>query len=133
MTISKTTIIIAILSVITLFTGGFAYYNTKLLNKEITTLKDSNKELSDKISQQNTIIENIKSDVIKNRKEITDLDTKRKDIDKQMSSVITKLSKHDIVDLTKKKPKLIENILNKSDDKYREELRSLKWTILLKL
>lgn len=125
MNISKTTIAIALLSLLLTLLGGFSYYNTKLLNQNIKALNEQNTELLGKVNKQDEVINNIKKSVSNNINILNDLNGKRKETDIQVAKLMNKVSKHDFEKIAEKKPKLLEKVLKNSVKEQNKRLMEI--------
>lgn len=125
MNISKTTIAIALLSLLLTLLGVFSYYNTKLLNQNIKALNEQNTDLLGKVNKQDEVISNIKNSVSNNINILNDLDVKRKETDIQVANLFSKVSKHDFEKIAEKKPKLLEKVLKNSVKEQNKRLMEI--------
>lgn len=125
MNISKTTIAIALLSLLLTLLGVFSYYNTKLLNQNIKALNEQNTELLGKVNKQDEVINNIKNSVSNNINILNDLDVKRKETDIQVANLVNKVSTHDFEKIAEKKPKLLEKVLKNSVKEQNKRLMEI--------
>lgn len=102
---------IAIVGLITLC--SYYYYFNNKLNEEVNSLTVQNKTLSDVNDKNEKYISDLKSNITEVLKINDNLNEVSKAQDKQIEQLLIKSQKHDISKLANKKPKLIENIINK--------------------
>lgn len=125
-------ILLIIVSILVL-SIGYLYMSTKHLKSELNTLKLSNLLLEDNLKKQDKKFAEYIDLIDKNIVIIKELTTKNKEIENNINNLNLKLKKHDLENIAKKKPKLLENIINKGVNKEKRELMELtKWKISLK-
>ena len=104
--------------------SGSAWYIDRLQDN-ISTLKGNQIALESSIAQQNDSIKSYLANQAKAQKQIQSLEKDKQEAVREVSKLRTTFAKHDLDNLALKKPKLIENIVNKGTKKVKEELIAL--------
>jgi hypothetical protein len=117
-------ILLVIVSILVL-SSCYLYMSTKHLKSELNTLKLSNSLLEDNLKKQDKKFAEYIDLINKNIVIIKELTTKNKEIENNINNLNLKLKKHDLENIAKKKPKLLENIINKGVNKEKRELMEL--------
>ena len=104
--------------------SGSAWYIDRLQDN-ISTLKGNQIALENSIAQQNDSIKSYLENQAKAQKQIQSLEKDKQEAVREVNKLRTTFAKHDLDNLALKKPKLIENIVNKSTKKVKEELIAL--------
>lgn len=117
-------ILLVIVSILVL-SSVYLYMSTKHLKSELNNLKLSNSLLEDNLKKQDKKFAEYIDLIDKNIVIIKELTTKNKEIENNINNLNLKLKKHDLEKIAKKKPKLLENIINKGVNKEKRELMEL--------
>lgn len=117
-------ILLVIVSILVL-SSGYLYMSTKHLKSELNTLKLSNSLLEDNLKKQDKKFAQYIDLIDKNIVIIKELTTKNKEIESNINNLNLKLKKHDLENIAKKKPKLLEKIINEGIKKEKRELMEL--------
>ena len=104
--------------------SGSAWYIDRLQDN-ISTLKGNQIALESSIAQQNDSIKSYLENQAKAQKQIQSLEKDKQEAVREVNKLRTTFAKHDLDNLALKKPKLIENIVNKGTKKVKEELIAL--------
>ena len=111
--------------------GGFKlYYNQAEVEKElaITRLAQSisnQKTLEQEISGQNQQIEDLLKNQENTLRQISSLEVKRQEAELEVTKIRTTFARHDLNDLSLRKPKLIEKIINKGTLEVLNDLENI--------
>lgn len=111
--------------------GGFKlYYNQAEAEKElaITRLAQSisnQKTLEQEISGQNQQIEDLLKNQENTLRQISSLEVKRQEAELEVTKIRTTFARHDLNDLSLRKPKLIEKIINKGTLEVLNDLENI--------
>lgn len=118
-------IIISIILVILMVSTGFLYMNTKLLNKDIESLKVLNKTVENALIVQNSKIKNY-IDVTNSINEIVNNHSLNNiKVDQEIKKMVNNVNSKDLKNISIKKPKLLENVINKAIIKEKRELEEI--------
>ena len=101
--------------------SGSAWYIDRLQDN-ISTLKGNQIALENSIAQQNDSIKSYLANQEQAQKQIQSLEKDKQEAVREVNKLRTTFAKHDLDNLALKKPKLIENIVNKATKKVKEEL-----------
>jgi|TARA_R110000824_G_scaffold23287_3_gene83838 chromosome segregation ATPase len=104
--------------------SGSAWYIDRLQDN-ISTLKGNQIALENSIAQQNDSIKSYLANQEQAQKQIQSLEKDKQEAVREVNKLRTTFAKHDLDNLALKKPKLIENIVNKATKKVKEELIAL--------
>ena len=104
--------------------SGSAWYIDRLQDN-ISTLKGNQIALENSIAQQNDSIKSYLENQAQAQKQIQSLEKDKQEAVREVNKLRTTFAKHDLDNLALKKPKLIENIVNKATKKVKEELIAL--------
>lgn len=104
--------------------SGSAWYIDRLQDN-ISTLKGNQIALESSIAQQNESIKIYLANQEKAQKQIQQIEKEKQDAVREVNKLKTTFAKHDLDNLALKKPKLIENIVNKGTKKVKDELIAL--------
>tara|TARA_R110002095_G_scaffold6191_2_gene12861 strand:- start:553 stop:942 length:390 start_codon:yes stop_codon:yes gene_type:complete len=104
--------------------SGSAWYIDRLQDN-ISTLKGNQIALENSIAQQNDSIKSYLANQEQAQKQIQSLEKDKQEAVREVNKLRTTFAKHDLDNLALKKPKLIENIVNKGTKKVKEELIAL--------
>ena len=104
--------------------SGSAWYIDRLQDN-ISTLKGNQIALENSIAQQNESIKSYLANQEQAQKQIQSLEKDKQEAVREVNKLRTTFAKHDLDNLALKKPKLIENIVNKGTKKVKEELIAL--------
>ena len=104
--------------------SGSVWYIDRLQDN-ISTLKGNQIALESSIAQQNDSIKSYLENQAKAQKQIQSLEKDKQEAVREVNKLRTTFAKHDLDNLALKKPKLIENIVNKGTKKVKEELIAL--------
>ena len=104
--------------------SGSVWYIDRLQDN-ISTLKGNQIALENSIAQQNDSIKSYLENQAKAQKQIQSLEKDKQEAVREVNKLRTTFAKHDLDNLALKKPKLIENIVNKATKKVKEELIAL--------
>ena len=104
--------------------SGSAWYIDRLQDN-ISTLKGNQIALETSIAQQNDSIKNYLANQEQAQKQIQSLEKDKQEAVREVNKLRTTFAKHDLDNLALKKPKLIENIVNKGTKKVKEEIIAL--------
>jgi chromosome segregation ATPase len=91
------------------------------LQDNISTLKGNQIALENSISQQNESIKSYLANQEQAQKQMQSLEKDKQEALREVNKLRTTFAKHDLDNLALKKPKLIENIINKATKKGKEE------------
>tara|TARA_R110002050_G_scaffold52166_2_gene119336 strand:+ start:1758 stop:2147 length:390 start_codon:yes stop_codon:yes gene_type:complete len=100
--------------------SGSAWYIDRLQDN-ISTLKGNQIALENSISQQNESIKSYLANQEQAQKQMQSLEKDKQEALREVNKLRTTFAKHDLDNLALKKPKLIENIINKATKKGKEE------------
>jgi len=103
---------------------GSAWYIDRLQDN-ISTLKGNQIALESSIAQQNESIKTYLANQEQAQKQIQAIEKEKQEAVKEVNKLRTTFAKHDLDNLALKKPKLIENIVNKGTKKVKEEIIAL--------
>ena len=101
--------------------SGSAWYIDRLQDN-ISTLKGNQIALEKSIAEQNASIKTYLANQEQAQKQIQAIEKEKQEAVKEVNKLRTTFAKHDLDNLALKKPKLIENIVNKGTKKVKEEL-----------
>jgi chromosome segregation ATPase len=104
--------------------SGSAWYIDRLQDN-ISTLKGNQIALESSIAQQNESIKSYLENQQQAQKQIQSLEKDKQEAVREVTKLRTTFAKHDLDNLALKKPKLIENIVNKGTKKVKEEIIAL--------
>jgi len=104
--------------------SGSAWYIDRLQDN-ISTLKGNQIALESSIAQQNESIKSYLANQQQAQKQIQSLEKDKQEAVREVTKLRTTFAKHDLDNLALKKPKLIENIVNKGTKKVKEEIIAL--------
>ena len=104
--------------------SGSVWYIDRLQDN-ISTLKGNQIALENSIAQQNDSIKSYLANQEQAQKQIQSLEKDKQEAAREVNKLRTTFAKHDLDNLALKKPKLIENIVNKGTKKVKEELIAL--------
>jgi peptidoglycan hydrolase CwlO-like protein len=104
--------------------SGSAWYIDRLQDN-ISTLKGNQIALESSIAQQNKSIKSYLENQQQAQKQIQSLEKDKQEAVREVTKLRTTFAKHDLDNLALKKPKLIENIVNKGTKKVKEEIIAL--------
>ena len=104
--------------------SGSAWYIDRLQDN-ISTLKGNQIALENSISQQNESIKSYLANQEQAQKQMQLLEKDKQEALREVNKLRTTFAKHDLDNLALKKPKLIENIVNKGTKKVKEEIIAL--------
>ena len=104
--------------------SGSAWYIDRLQDN-ISTLKGNQIALESSIAQQNESIKTYLANQEQAQKQIQSLEKDKQEAVREVTKLRTTFAKHDLDNLALKKPKLIENIVNKGTKKVKEEIIAL--------
>lgn len=96
-----------------------------ILNQNNATLKANQTQLEQSIKEQNKLIIDMKKDWEDNKKRIDELNESSSELRLEVKELEEKFSKHNLKKLSSKKPKLIENIINKATDEVFNEIEDI--------
>ena len=103
---------------------GSAWYIDRLQDN-ISTLKGNQIALEKSIAEQNASIKTYLANQEQAQKQIQAIEKEKQEAVKEVNKLRTTFAKHDLDNLALKKPKLIENIVNKGTKKVKEEIIAL--------
>lgn len=118
----KLSIILGSLLLVSL--SGSAWYIDRLQDN-ISTLKGNQIALENSIAEQNESIKTYLANQEQAQKQIQSLEKDKQEAVREVNKLRTTFAKHDLDNLALKKPKLIENIVNKGTKKVKEEIIAL--------
>jgi hypothetical protein len=102
---------LAAAALVTIISGSFfAYY--KIASAEIATLKDNNVRLTIAIEEQKQTIATIQSKYERQASSLTSLLSSNATLSQEKENLSNKLMKHDLEELSRRKPALIETRIN---------------------
>jgi ribosomal protein L3 len=102
---------IAATAILAIVSGSFfAYY--KVASAEIATLKDNNIRLTIAIEEQKQTIVTIQSKYEQQASSLTSLLSSNSTLSKEKEELSNKLMKHDLEELSRRKPALVETRIN---------------------
>ena len=101
--------------------SGSAWYIDRLQDN-ISTLKGNQIALENSISIQNESIKTYLANQEQAQMQMQSLEKDKQEALREVNKLRTTFAKHDLDNLALKKPKLIENIVNKGTKKVKEEL-----------
>jgi len=104
--------------------SGSAWYIDRLQDN-ISTLKGNQIALEKSIAEQNASIKTYLANQEQAQKQIQTIEKEKQEAVKEVNKLRTTFAKHDLDNLALKKPKLIENIVNKGTKKVKEEIIAL--------
>ncbi|MAO22845.1 MAG: hypothetical protein CMJ25_19010 [Phycisphaerae bacterium] len=104
--------------------SGSAWYIDRLQDN-ISTLKGNQIALENSIAEQNASIKTYLANQEQAQKQIQSLEKDKQEAVREVNKLRTTFAKHDLDNLALKKPKLIENIVNKGTKKVKEEIIAL--------
>ena len=104
--------------------SGSAWYIDRLQDN-ISTLKGNQIALKNSIAEQNASIKTYLANQEQAQKQIKSLEKDKQEAVREVNKLRTTFAKHDLDNLALKKPKLIENIVNKGTKKVKEEIIAL--------
>ena len=104
--------------------SGSAWYIDRLQDN-ISTLKGNQIALESSIAQQNESIKSYLENQQQAQKQIQSLEKDKQEAVREVTKLRTTFAKHDLDNLALKKPKLIQNIVNKGTKKVKEEIIAL--------
>ena len=104
--------------------SGSAWYIDRLQDN-ISTLKGNQIALEKSIAEQNKSIKTYLANQEQAQKQIQAIEKEKQEAVKEVNKLRTTFAKHDLDNLALKKPKLIENIVNKGTKKVKEEIIAL--------
>tara|TARA_B100001063_G_C16464655_1_gene404875 strand:+ start:189 stop:578 length:390 start_codon:yes stop_codon:yes gene_type:complete len=104
--------------------SGSAWYIDRLQDN-ISTLKGNQIALENSIAEQNESIKTYLANQEQAQKQIQSLEKDKQEAVREVNKLRTTFAKHDLDNLALKKPKLIENIVNKGTKKVKEEIIAL--------
>lgn len=104
--------------------SGSAWYIDRLQDN-ISTLKGNQIALETSIAKQNESIKTYLANQEQAQKQIQSLEKDKQEAVREVNKLRTTFAKHDLDNLALKKPKLIENIVNKGTKKVKEEIIAL--------
>ena len=104
--------------------SGSAWYIDRLQDN-ISTLKGNQIALEKSIAEQNASIKTYLANQEQAQKQIQSLEKDKQEAVREVTKLRTTFAKHDLDNLALKKPKLIENIVNKGTKKVKEEIIAL--------
>ena len=104
--------------------SGSAWYIDRLQDN-ISTLKGNQIALENSIAQQNESIKTYLANQEKAKKQIQVIEKEKQEAVREVNKLRTTFAKHDLDNLALRKPKLIENIVNKGTKKVKEEIIAL--------
>ena len=104
--------------------SGSAWYIDRLQDN-ISKLKGNQIALESSIAQQNESIKSYLENQQQAQKQIQSLEKDKQEAVREVTKLRTTFAKHDLDNLALKKPKLIENIVNKGTKKVKEEIIAL--------
>ena len=104
--------------------SGSAWYIDRLQDN-VSTLKGNQIALEKSIAEQNASIKTYLANQEQAQKQIQSLEKDKQEAVREVNKLRTTFAKHDLDNLALKKPKLIENIVNKGTKKVKEEIIAL--------
>ena len=104
--------------------SGSAWYIDRLQDN-ISTLKGNQIALEKSIAEQNASIKTYLANQEQAQKQIQSLEKDKQEAVREVNKLRTTFAKHDLDNLALRKPKLIENIVNKGTKKVKEEIIAL--------
>ena len=104
--------------------SGSAWYIDRLQDN-ISTLKGNQIALENSIAEQNESIKTYLANQEQAQKQIQSLEKDKQEAVREVNKLRTTFAKHDLDNLALRKPKLIENIVNKGTKKVKEEIIAL--------
>ena len=114
-----------ILGGLLLVTASGSFWYIDRLQDNISTLKGNQIALENSIAQQNESIKTYLANQEKAQKQIQAIEKEKQEAVREVNKLRTTFAKHDLDILALKKPKLIENIVNKGTKKVKEEIIAL--------
>lgn len=114
-----------ILGGLLLVTASGSFWYIDRLQDNISTLKGNQIALENSIAQQNESIKTYLANQEKAQKQIQAIEKEKQEAVREVNKLRTTFAKHDLDNLALKKPKLIENIVNKGTKKVKEEIIAL--------
>ena len=114
-----------ILGGLLLLTASGSFWYIDRLQDNISTLKGNQIALESSIEEQNSSIKTYLANQVQAQKQIQALEKDKQEAVREVNKLRTTFAKHDLDNLALKKPKLIENIVNKGTKKVKEELIAL--------
>jgi len=95
---------------------GFIWYFTSI-RADLAVARENNKKLQEGIVSQNKVINSMSKDFEQIRKINRDLIKENEDRKKDVENLVEKFDKRDFGYIAAKKPKLVENLINKASEK----------------
>tara|TARA_R110002020_G_scaffold179608_1_gene373265 strand:- start:582 stop:971 length:390 start_codon:yes stop_codon:yes gene_type:complete len=114
-----------ILGGLLLVTASGSFWYIDRLQDNISTLKGNQIALESSIAQQNESIKTYLANQEKAQKQIQAIEKEKQEAVREVNKLRTTFAKHDLDNLALRKPKLIENIVNKGTKKVKEEIIAL--------
>lgn len=114
-----------ILGGLLLLTASGSFWYIDRLQDNISTLKGNQIALESSIAQQNESIKTYLANQEKAQKQIQAIEKEKQEAVREVNKLRTTFAKHDLDNLALRKPKLIENIVNKGTKKVKEEIIAL--------
>lgn len=114
-----------ILGGLLLVTASGSFWYIDRLQDNISTLKGNQIALESSIAQQNQSIKTYLANQEKAQKQIQAIEKEKQEAVREVNKLRTTFAKHDLDNLALRKPKLIENIVNKGTKKVKEEIIAL--------
>ena len=114
-----------ILGGLLLLTASGSFWYIDRLQDNIATLKGNQIALESSIAQQNESIKTYLANQEKAQKQIQAIEKEKQEAVREVNKLRTTFAKHDLDNLALRKPKLIENIVNKGTKKVKEEIIAL--------
>lgn len=106
-----------------LLTIGYWYFNYS--QAKIAALESDKAKLTVAIDVQKKTIDSLQKFMSKQAQNLTDLQKELADAESERAKLAAKLAKHDLEELARKKPGLIENIINQASNKEIQDLKNI--------
>lgn len=112
-----------IIGLVLVMAFGIMAFNIKILNDNVNVLTDKNTALNAQVNEQKQQIIDIQNSVKINSEIIKNFNDKSLDIDNKYNKLDQKLNSHDIEKIAKKKPQMLEKVLNNS---FKEQIKRIE-------
>lgn len=102
---------------------GYWYFNYS--QTKIAALESDKAKLTVAVDVQKKTIDSLQKFMSKQAQNLTDLQKELADAESERAKLAAKLAKHDLEELARKKPGLIENIINQASNKEIQDLENM--------
>jgi hypothetical protein len=102
---------------------GYWYFNFS--QAKIAALESDKAKLTVAVDVQKKTIDSLQKFMSKQAQNLTDLQKELADAESERAKLAAKLAKHDLEELARKKPGLIENIINQASNKEIQDLKNM--------